>query len=121
MTKKLVWRLGKLPTVDELLRLVNDKLITQEEAKEILFKESDIDERDKESLEGEIKFLKQLVEKLSDNNRNVIIEKIKYIEKPYYSFEWYNPYKDWIYCTTSSSGTINSLGMVTNCNFSSIQ
>ena len=93
--------MGKLPTVDELLRLVNDKLITQEEAKEILFNESDIDERDKKSLEEEIKFLRKLAETLVDNDRAIIVEKIKWIEKPYYSWDWWKPYQYW--CTTTNS------------------
>jgi hypothetical protein len=42
MTNKLVWRLSKLPTPSELTELVKEKIITQEEAKEILFSENDV-------------------------------------------------------------------------------
>ena len=59
MTKKIVWRLSKLPTADELRELVKDKIITQEEAREILFNLETEEERDKKSLESEIKFLGQ--------------------------------------------------------------
>ncbi len=52
--------MGKLPTVEELLHLVNAKLITQDEAKEILFKSETEEDRDKEGLEAEIKFLRDL-------------------------------------------------------------
>ena len=50
MTKKLNWRLSKLPTPDEVRELVKDKIITQEEAREILFKEDTKEERNKEEL-----------------------------------------------------------------------
>lgn len=59
MTKheELVWRLGKLPTVEEITTLIDKKIITQEEAREILFNTRTVEERDKVSLEAEIKFL----------------------------------------------------------------
>jgi hypothetical protein len=107
--KKLVWRLGKLPSVDELRELVKDKIITNDEAREILFSNDEVEERDKKSFEGEIKFLRDLVEQLSKKNNSTIIETIKIIEQPYYHQKWYNPYKVW--CTsgnTSYSVTTNS-------------
>ena len=53
MTSQLKWRLSKLPTVDELLKLVSDKIITQDEAKEILFNKETETERDIESYKQE--------------------------------------------------------------------
>ena len=100
-TKKLVWRLGKLPSVEELRELVKDKIITQEEAREILFSSETEENRDKKSLESEIKFLRELVEKLSNNSRTSIVETIKYIEKPYWKYDWYQPYK--VYCKSDDS------------------
>jgi len=99
---------------------MNSKLITQEEAKEILFNESDVDERDKKSLEDEIKFLRELVEKLSNSNNSTIIEKIKYIEKPYYQTPWYKQYDVWC------GGSINDNKFLCsetaqNCNFNNIK
>ena len=79
---KLKWRLGKLPTPNEVSDLVRDKIITQEEAREILFSEETEATKTTEELKTEIKFLKELVEKLADNNK--IVETIRYIEKPYY-------------------------------------
>ena len=76
-TKKntsLIWRLSKLPTVEELRELVKDKIITQEEAKEVLFdEESFIPEGDRgeRSLQSEIKFLRELVEKLSKSKSEI--------------------------------------------------
>ena len=101
MTKKLKWRLSKLPTVDELQSLVNSKVISNAEAKEILFSETDEEEREIDSYKQEIKFLKKLVDKLSD--RPTIVESIKYVEKPYFRYDWYKPYTTW--STTDDSLT----------------
>lgn len=103
MTKKLVWRLSKLPEPSELSKLVELKIITQEEAKAILLKQEDDDERDKKSLEDEIKFLRGLVDKLSQNKNN-IVEVIKTIEVEvpvYKKYPWYEPYK--YYCSNDVS------------------
>lgn len=118
MTKKLTWRLSKLPTPDEVRELVKDKIITQEEAREILLNEEDVDERSKESLEKEIKFLKELVDKLSNNNKSIIIEKIKEVEVPYRRWDFYYPYQEW----TSGITTAIPLtgGTSVNCSFSDI-
>lgn len=95
MTKnKLVWRLSKLPTVEELLALVKDKLITQDEAKEILFNLESVEDRDKKSLESEVKFLRELVEHLAQG-RDRIVEVIKEVKVPYYQYPWYKPYEIW--------------------------
>ena len=107
MTKKMTlkWRLGKLPTSNEVIELVSNKVITQEEAREILFSTS---EEDTENLKSEIKFLRELINNLSD--RNTIVEKIRYIEKPYQQqWGWYQPY--YTYCnggvlTTNGSNTV---------------
>jgi len=110
MTKKeeLVWRLGKLPSVEEVTTLISNKIITQEEAREILFNTRTVEERDKNSLEAEIKFLRELVDKLS--NRQQIIETFRTIEvqKPNYPTQpWFKPYEVW--CgNTQAVNTINS-------------
>lgn len=91
---KLVWRLGKLPSPEELRGLVTDKIITNEEARDILFNAETEEDRDKKSLESEIKFLRDMVEKLS-NNSGRIIEVIKEIQIPYYKQRWYKPYEIW--------------------------
>lgn len=93
MTKKttLKWRLGKLPTSNEVIDLVTTKVITQEEAREILFSSS---EEDTESLKSEIKFLRELINKLSTQTK--IVENIRYIERPYYQYPWWGQYST--YC-----------------------
>lgn len=95
MTKKLKWRLSEKPTPDSVIKLIDSGIITKEEAKDILFTPDDQEERDKESLKSEIKFLRELVEKLS-NNRSQIVTTIKEIEVPRYrQWDWYQPYVTW--------------------------
>ena len=103
MTKQLKWRLGKLPTPDEVLKLVNDKLITKEEAREILFSEEKEVQVKESDLKAEIKFLKELVERLA--TRSTIVETIRYIEKPYYQYGFWQPYQIWC------GGSINTLAV----------
>ena len=93
-----------MPTPNEVSDLVRDKIITQEEAWEILFSEETEATKTTEELKTEIKFLKELVEKLADNNK--IVETIRYIEKPYYQWGWYQPYQVW--CGTSGSLTVTN-------------
>lgn len=97
MTKKekLVWRLSKLPSSDEVRELVKDKIITQEEAREILFSQQDEVDRDVKSLESEVKFLRELVEKLSQNDRVRIVETVEKVYVPYKRYDWYKPYESW--------------------------
>lgn len=97
---KIKWRLSKLPTPSELVELVNSKLLTEEEAKEILFDTQTEEDVDKDTLKAEIKFLRQVVEDLSKSKA----ETVKVIEKHinhYKDWTWYQPY--WTYCT---SGTV---------------
>lgn len=111
MTKKLIWRLGKLPSVEELQSLVKDKIITHDEAREILFSKEEVEERDKKSLETEIKFLRELIQKLSE--RETIIRNIQTIELPYRKQEWYTPYYYW---TTATAGSCPATLTVTGGN-----
>jgi hypothetical protein len=140
MTKmtKLTWRLTKLPSVEELQALVKDKIISQEEARQILFSSEEVDsenERDKKSLEAEIKFLKELVTKLSGRDNGQIVTVIKEIEYLYRDRPWYQPYTVW--CegqtftanpsygisdgTPSTSGTPSTYLCSANSNFSDIK
>lgn len=98
MKKSIKWRLSSLPTPDEVRALVQDKLITKDEAREMLFSQvNEEEERDKKSLESEVKFLRSIIEKLAPNTSK-IIETIRIVEKPYYNQPWYPPYQ--VYCST---------------------
>jgi len=94
MTKKLKWRLGKLPSVDEVLKLMDRKLITKDEAQKILFSSEEEEKKDSEGLKSEITFLRELVQELS-KGRSEIIDTIRYIEKPYYVYPWWKTYEVW--------------------------
>jgi len=118
MTKntKLVWRLKEQPTPQSLRELVKDGILTKDQAQEILFSLETQEERDVSSLKSEIKFLRELVEKLS-SSRNRTIEIIREIEKPYRRWTWYEPYDIWCETTWSSfntDGTSSSLYLTTS-------
>ena len=101
MTKKLIWRLKEQPSTKSLQELISSGILTKDEAREILF--SHEDERSDDSLKSEIKFLRELVEKLS--KRDKVVEVIREIEKPYRVYPWYVPYETWIVdCATTDSG-----------------
>lgn|SRR3990167_5652669 len=102
MTNILKWRLGKLPTVEELLKLIENKLITQEEAKAMLF--SSEKEADVKSLQGEIEFLRHLVENLSKDNNSTIVEVVRRHERTWDKYLWYNPYLVW--CTNTLGNSV---------------
>ena len=103
MKNELKWRLGKLPTPDEVTRLVNDKIITKEEARDILFKTDEILEVD--SLKDEIKFLKDIIEKLSSSNYNNLSRYIIEYKPIYRESVWYPKYIGWTTCIGNSSYT----------------
>jgi len=103
---KLVWRLGNLPSVEELRDLVRDKIISQDESRQILFNLETIEDRDTKSLQSEIKFLRELVERLSIG-RSQIVTVIKEIEVPYQRYPWYPSYAGW--CTTTAGSTGGNL------------
>ena len=122
MTKKIVWRLKEQPSSESLRELVNSGLLTKDEAREILFSQQEETERDSESLKAEIKFLRELVEKLS--NRTQIVEVIREVQVPVYrTYPWYRPYESWcssgsVSFTTATSGTVLN---ATNQSFSDIK
>ena len=118
MTTKIVWRLKEQPTSESLRELVKDKILTNEEAREILFSSQEETKRDVESLETEIKFLRDLVEKLSQNSSQVV-ETIKIVEIPYKQYSWYNPYTIW--CSSGTSNIYSATNSSNGCSFSSIQ
>ena len=113
MTIKLKWRLSKLPSVDELRQLVKDKILTRDEAKEVLFSSTNEEDREKESFKEEIKFLRELVDILT-KDKTVIIEKIKYIDRPYREYPWYRPYEIWCGTGTTYNVVTTEGGMTTS-------
>lgn len=111
MTTKIKWRLSKLPTPSELVELVNNKLVTQDEAKEILFTQEEAP--DVEDLKKEIEFLRKVVEDLSKSKTDKVTVIEKHI-KNYPDYHWHQPY--YTYCSTwltTDGTTINGGGGVT--------
>lgn len=117
MTKtKIKWRLGTLPTPDEVTLLLDKGVLTKDEAREILFSQETEEDKKVKELEAEIKFLKRLVEELSVS-RSKVVETIRYIEKPFNQYGWWHPYQ--VYCSTSnlisgSAGITNAIGSSLN-------
>jgi len=107
MKKKIIWRLKEQPTVESLQKLVENKILTKEEAREILFSSENInekDDRDIESLKSEVKFLRELVQKLAE--RSKIVSVMQEVTIPYRNDVWCQPYNTWC-------GTINDSGYYT--------
>lgn len=123
---KLIWRLTKLPTADELLKLVEAKIITNEEAKEVLFSIETEESVEVADLQAEIKFLKEVVERLSKNQQPRIIEVIREVERPWRTKPWFDPYYQWsvndgkVLCTTSNASGSEQLKSLAAVSFSQL-
>jgi len=91
--KNLVWKLKDLPDATEIADLVAQKVITPEEGRKILFSEKTDEEIESEkvaALEEQVKFLRNLVEKLSSQPPRIVYE---YIER-------YRPREYWLSTST---------------------
>ncbi len=87
----------------EVVDLLKETIITKDEAREILFTQEDEKTADKKDLQSEIKFLRELVEKLSTQSQ---IKTIIWDILPGYSkWPWYQPYYGWCIAGMQSSGT----------------
>lgn len=116
MTKNLKWRLKELPDGEEVALLVEQKVITKEEARELLF--SDTKQADEsvviKALKKQIEFLEGLVKELAkDNSRTVYVD--RYID--HWKPRW--PEVTWMSTTTDGSGisTAGSIGETTVTNY----
>ena len=110
-TKKLVWRLKEQPSSESLMKLVADGLLTKDEAREMLFSSETEEDRDKKSLESEIKFLRSLVEQLSQKRVDNIIKVIEEVRIPYVRSPWYRHYDIW--CNATNSNQLGTGGGMT--------
>ena len=127
MTKKIVWRLKEQPTTQMLEGLVLSGILAKDEAREILFNLEDWEpktsdqERSIESLESEIKFLRELVEKLSQN-KGQIVEIIREVERPWKRYPWWEPYWSWTTTVADTSTSLNTMSpnVASSNNFSGI-
>lgn len=108
-TTKIIWRLANRPTPDEVASLFDKGLLNKDEAREILFSLETDEERTSKSLKEEVKFLRELIQKLS-TNRTVIVETIREVDKPWRKQDWYQPY---YYYANATGGATSSLTMST--------
>lgn len=134
---KIVWRLKEQPTAEKLRDLVSSGILNKEEARQILFSSEEVTERDIESFKSEIKFLRELVEKLSKHNNQRVVEVIRevvevetpiYIRQPWYPYYYYwcgtaDTIGQWSTDLIAPSFTINSgqYQCSTGTNFSDIK
>lgn len=116
MTTNIKWRLSKLPDTEEVSLLVEKGILTKDEAREILFSLETEDTRSEKSLQEEIKFLRELVQKLT-TSRSVIVENIKLVQKPYTQSDWYQPY----YAFATNAGTQGNMQYMTTTNAGATQ
>ena len=123
MTKRIIWRLKEQPTSEMLRGLAKDNILTKDEAREILFNLEEQTDKDIESLKSEIKFLRELVEKLANSQK--VVEIIREIEKPWKSYRWWQPYWAWSNAIIdrgySTSANISDLMPGTSLNFYDIK
>lgn len=105
MTKKekeeLVWRLKDRPTAEGVSRLVEQGIITADQARDILFSkpvEKNNNEENK-ALKEQVKFLQDLVDRLVSERRSIAVP---------YTYTTKTPLVYWNNLTTYSSGTSNS-------------
>jgi len=107
MTKKtLKWRLKELPDATSVAGLVEQGVVTKEEARNILFDEFEelkASEREKE-LQRQVEFLEDLVKELS-RNRTTVMSWPVYIEK--YVKTWPSPWPQVWYNTGTNRYSSN--------------
>lgn len=67
MTKKMVWRLKDLPTGDEVAALVEQGVLSKDEAREILLRDEEEENKDEKvkALKEQIEFLQKVVDALT--------------------------------------------------------
>lgn len=92
MTNKLNWRLKDLPDAAGVAELVDTKVITPEEARELLFSDKPDETRKVKELEEEVKFLRELCDKLAaKSNGWTTIVREYHDYRPRYP-QWYASY-----------------------------
>lgn len=64
--KSLKWRLRELPTGDEIAQLVEQGVITKEEARDLLFSDGNDTQEENKALKEQIKFQQETIDKLID-------------------------------------------------------
>jgi hypothetical protein len=106
MTKnKLAWRFKNLPTVNEVSQLVHDKIITAEEAKELLFNDKESQDVEVKALKEQVEFLEKVIDNLSKNKNS----NVTYVPS-YPTVYWYNSPTIKPSWTISNAGSTGAFG-----------
>lgn len=115
-TRNLTWKLEDLPSVDELAKLVDTKILTPEEAREIVLGDPESDKGKIKALEELVSFLQDTITELSKNKQTFIpIERTIYIDRtvrPYWDRYWLSTSKalssNGVTFNATNSGTVTS-------------
>lgn len=117
--KILKWRLSEKPTVESLTKLVENNILTKEEARQILLDETEYNSKDFDDVLKEIELLRSLVlESLNKQPQTVIkiIESSPIVIRDYQR-PYQNPYITWCFNTANNllaSGAVDNIKMSTN-------
>jgi len=107
--KELIWRLSSKVTVEEVLKLLDHKIINSEEARELIFRieeEKKLTPDAEKDLKDELKLLRDLVLELCKKNIAIAPYVIREVEI-YPRQRWAEPYYVWC---SSVSPSINLNG-----------
>lgn len=106
--KKLVWKLKELPTAEAIADLVDTKVITPEEARDILFKEETKQSDEVEALKEMVKTLQEMVHDLSNRQNNItLVPYTKIVEVPSRTTPYWERYwkQNAVWCDTGTTLT----------------
>jgi hypothetical protein len=114
MKKELKWRLSDLPSGGEVADLVGEGVITKEEARSILFNEGEDKGKKLKELEEEVKFLRDLCDKLAaKSNGWTTIVREYHDYRPKYP-TWYASYGGVVNAVSTTTLSSNNLANLTS-------
>lgn len=102
--KKLIWKFKDLPTASEIGKLVDTKVITPAEGREILFREAKEDTDEVKALKDMVETLQGLVKEMLSRPNVQYVPYTKVIEVPRRQI----PYWDTMWTTANTGLNINS-------------
>lgn len=116
MKKNLTWKLNDLPTAGHLADLVKSEVISKDEAREIMFGNTENDKDKIEALEKLVEFLQGLVKDLTKNKQTFVpYERTIYVDRsirPYFDRYWLSTSKalgsNGVTFNANNSGTVSS-------------
>lgn len=90
--KNLTWKLKELPTASELANMVDSKIISPEEARDMAFGSPESDKDRIKALEEQITLLQELIENLSRRQdvRYVPYERVITVPRRNWEYYWSN-------------------------------